>query len=112
MSMSGRTAEFERLKEYLTAERGEIPYPADRGCPEGRGERRARWDRARAQKRGGGSVAVPFDTAFAASRYAAEPAATQPADREYERRWAMILLEQAMARLRADYEHVRADRGV
>ena len=25
---AGRTAEFEQLKEYLTAERGAIPYPA------------------------------------------------------------------------------------
>jgi RNA polymerase sigma-70 factor (ECF subfamily) len=63
------------------------------------------WDRQRAQKRGGGSVAVPIDTVFAESRYAAEPAPTQPVDREYEQRWAMTLLEQAMARLRAEYEH-------
>ncbi len=62
------------------------------------------WDRAKAQKRGGGSVAVPFDTDFAESRYAAEPTATQAADREYEHRWAMTLLEQAMAHLRAEYE--------
>ena len=63
------------------------------------------WDRARAQKRGGSCVAVPVDTAFEESRYAAEPASTRPADREYEQRWALTLLEQAMARLRAEYEH-------
>jgi RNA polymerase sigma factor (sigma-70 family) len=62
------------------------------------------WDRARTQKRGGGSVAVPFDSTFAESRYATEPAASQPADREYEHRWAMTLLEQSMARLRVEYE--------
>jgi RNA polymerase sigma factor (sigma-70 family) len=62
------------------------------------------WDRAQAAKRGGGNVAVPFDTAFAESRYAMDSAAAQPADREYEHRWAMTLLEQAMTRLRAEYE--------
>lgn len=62
------------------------------------------WDRSQAQKRGGGSPAVQFDTAFAESRYAAEATTTQPADRDYERRWAMTLLEQAMAQLRLEYE--------
>jgi RNA polymerase sigma factor (sigma-70 family) len=62
------------------------------------------WDRSQAQKRGGGCAAVPLDTDFAESRYAAEPVTAQPADREYEQRWAMTLLEQAMARLRAEYE--------
>jgi RNA polymerase sigma-70 factor (ECF subfamily) len=62
------------------------------------------WDRAHAEKRGGGGVPVPFDTAFAESRYAMDSAAAQPADREYEHRWAMTLLEQAMTRLRAEYE--------
>jgi RNA polymerase sigma-70 factor (ECF subfamily) len=62
------------------------------------------WDRARAQKRGGGNVAVPIDTAFAESRYAADPAGAQPPERAYEHRWAMALLEQAMTHLRAEYE--------
>lgn len=62
------------------------------------------WDRAQAQKRGGGSAFVPFDTAFAESRYAVEPPPTLPAEREYEHRWAITLLAQAMTRLRTEYE--------
>jgi RNA polymerase sigma-70 factor (ECF subfamily) len=62
------------------------------------------WDRAHAEKRGGGGVPVPFDTAFAESRYAIDSTTPQSADHEYERRWAMTLLEQAMTRLRSEYE--------
>lgn len=62
------------------------------------------WDRAHAQKRGGGSAFVSFDTAFAESRFAAERPSTLPAEREYEHRWAMTLLGQAMALLRTEYE--------
>jgi RNA polymerase sigma factor (sigma-70 family) len=66
------------------------------------------WDRAQAQKRGGGQVAVAFDTAVAEQRYQQERADTLPPDRLYERQWAMTLLEQAMTRLRA--EHVSGGR--
>ena len=59
-------------------------------------------DRALAEKRGGGRIA-PLDTGRAESRYAAEPDRTGEADRVYERRWALTLLERAMAALRAHY---------
>ena len=62
------------------------------------------WDRSRSAKRGGGHACVPMDTEFAETRYAQEPAATIPADSLYERRWALTLLDQAMAALRAEYE--------
>jgi RNA polymerase sigma factor (sigma-70 family) len=62
------------------------------------------WDRARAQKRGGGVAPVSFDTAMAEDRYLQHGAAADSAERLYERQWAMTLLEQALARLRADYE--------
>jgi len=62
------------------------------------------WDRTQAAKRGGGQRSVPLDTKFAETRYAQEPAATMPADFLYERRWALTLLDQAMASLRAEYE--------
>jgi RNA polymerase sigma-70 factor (ECF subfamily) len=62
------------------------------------------WDRAQAQKRGGQAPHLPLDTALAESRYETEPPAELPADRLYERRWALALLDQTMARLRAEFE--------
>lgn len=61
------------------------------------------WDRARAQKRGGGQVAVPLDTELAEQRYRVEPAEGATADRLFERRWALTLLDQTMARLREEF---------
>lgn len=61
------------------------------------------WDRARAIKRGGHISIVSLDTELAESRYLGETADSLPADQIYERRWALTLLDQAMARLRADY---------
>ncbi len=62
------------------------------------------WERARAQKRGGGQVVVPLDTTMAETRYQHEPAAPRSADYVYDRRWALTLLEQTMARLRREFE--------
>jgi len=62
------------------------------------------WDRARAQKRGGQAAHLPLDTALAESRYETEATRELPADRLYERRWALTLLEQSMARLRGEFE--------
>jgi DNA-directed RNA polymerase specialized sigma24 family protein len=64
------------------------------------------WDRIKAQKRGGGVVFIPLDAELAESRYAADPATAEPADRDYERRWAVTLLEQTMAELRREYEQL------
>jgi DNA-directed RNA polymerase specialized sigma24 family protein len=61
------------------------------------------WDRARAQKRGGGRALVSLDADAAERRYHDEPADTMTADRIYERRWALTLIEQTIARLRDDY---------
>lgn len=63
------------------------------------------WDRARRLKRGGGQATIPLDTAVAEQRYQAEPSSDLlPPDRIFERRWAMTLLDQALERLRAEYE--------
>ena len=62
------------------------------------------WDRARAVKRGGGQVFLSLDEIE--SRYRLEPADSVTAERIYERRWALTLLEQVMKRLRA--EHAQA----
>jgi len=61
------------------------------------------WDRARAQKRGGGQRLVPLDADYAERRYHAEPADTMSADRIYERRWALTLIEQTVGNLRKEY---------
>ncbi|OAI47368.1 hypothetical protein AYO44_09675 [Planctomycetaceae bacterium SCGC AG-212-F19] len=60
-------------------------------------------DRARAQKRGGGRTLLALDFAAAAERYHREPAHTQTADKLFERRWALTVLQEALARLRDEY---------
>ena len=59
------------------------------------------WDRNRARKRGGGAVLFSFDELDAESRLQHEPA-TDSAEKIYDRRWAMTLLDAVMARLRAE----------
>jgi RNA polymerase sigma-70 factor (ECF subfamily) len=69
------------------------------------------WDRARAQKRGGGRETVSFDAMAAEERYALEPSDSASADQLYDRRWATDLLERARAQLRTEYtEANRAER--
>ena len=65
---------------------------------------RDEWDKLRAQKRGGGQAVISLDAGDAESRYALEPADTLTADRIFERRWAMLLLDRALERLRAEHE--------
>jgi RNA polymerase sigma factor (sigma-70 family) len=60
------------------------------------------WDRAHRQKRGGHATHFSLDTGLAEARYDSEPAMDLPADRIFERRWALTLLERAMARLREE----------
>ncbi len=59
------------------------------------------WTRNRTQKRGGGAVLFSFDELDAESRLRHEPATDSP-EQIYDRRWAMTLLEQVMARLRTE----------
>ncbi len=61
------------------------------------------WDRQRAQKRGGGQAPLPFDTAIAERQYQAEPDPGAAADRAFERRWALTLIERTLARLREEF---------
>jgi RNA polymerase sigma factor (sigma-70 family) len=62
------------------------------------------WEKARAQKRGGGQCAIPLDGEIAESRYAAEPVQALTMDEVYEKRWALTLIEAVFARLRQNYE--------
>lgn len=58
--------------------------------------------RASAQKRGGGRV-VSFDAMNAESRYAAEPRDERTPEKEFDRRWALRLLDEVMRRLEGEY---------
>ena len=59
--------------------------------------------RAMTLKRGEGRPLVPLQELLARERADAEPADTLSADRIYERRWALTLLEQVLARLEEEY---------
>jgi RNA polymerase sigma factor (sigma-70 family) len=61
------------------------------------------WERAHAQKRGGGTTHFSLDTALAEERLDQEQAVTLPPDRAYDRCWALTLLDQAMSRLENEY---------
>ena len=61
------------------------------------------WDRARAQKRGGGATIISIDEATAEGRYRDEPVDGETAERLFDRRWALTLLERVLAHLRAEF---------
>lgn len=64
---------------------------------------RGEWDRARAQKRGGGRQLISWDGAEAEGRYLQESAASLSPDKVFEKRWAATLLEQVLHQLRRDF---------
>jgi len=59
------------------------------------------WHRGMRQKRGGGQQLLSLDTAE--TRFAAEPPLVP--DELYDRRWAMTLLDESLARLEQEFEH-------
>ena len=61
------------------------------------------WDKARAQKRGGGAQVMPlrYDTAETRCGQAVAPGDTP--DRAFDRQWALALLEVVLGRLRGEY---------
>ena len=61
------------------------------------------WHKARAQKRGGGQVPIPIDASTAESKCGIDPADHLTAEKIYERRWALTLLDQVLHRLRDEY---------
>jgi RNA polymerase sigma factor (sigma-70 family) len=62
------------------------------------------WDKARAQKRGGGVPSVPLQFDTAETRYGHEPADAITPEQSYERRWVLALLEEVLNQLRREYE--------
>jgi RNA polymerase sigma factor (sigma-70 family) len=60
-------------------------------------------DRARCLKRGGSLEIIPLDTKLAEAHYQRGPVDSLSAEKIFDARWAMTLLDQAMGRLSADY---------
>jgi RNA polymerase sigma-70 factor (ECF subfamily) len=61
------------------------------------------WDKARAQKRGGGRIPIPINIGTAETSCGFEPVDNVTAEKIYERRWALTLLAQVLRRLREEY---------
>jgi RNA polymerase sigma-70 factor (ECF subfamily) len=60
-------------------------------------------DRAGARKRGGGRPLAPLHFDNAEGRYSREPSHDATADKLFERRWAVTLLDRALARLGEEF---------
>ncbi|OAM89252.1 sigma-70 family RNA polymerase sigma factor [Termitidicoccus mucosus] len=60
-------------------------------------------DRAEALKRGGGSTIIPLNENALEDRYAAGAASLSP-EKAYERRWAIAVIDHALAGLRAEFD--------
>lgn len=67
------------------------------------------WDKATARKRGGGVKVFSFDAGEAEDRYRREPADALTPEKIFERRWAMMVLEQTLSAL--EQESRQAGRG-
>jgi|SRR5258706_4281333 len=61
------------------------------------------WTRAHRLKRGGGQIIIPLDASDPEERYRLELFDDWTAERIYERRWALTVLEQAMFALKSEY---------
>jgi RNA polymerase sigma-70 factor (ECF subfamily) len=61
-------------------------------------------DRAKALKRGGGVAIRSLDGGAAESRYSLEPAHDATPEKLFERRWALVLLQNVFTRLRQEQE--------
>lgn len=67
------------------------------------------WMKARAQKRGGGRPILSLEEAEAENRYRLEPLDDSTPEKLFDRRWALTVLEQAAAHLRAEYQAAGKD---
>lgn len=61
------------------------------------------WDKARAEKRGGGDAVLSLDDASAERRYLQEPSSELTPEKVFDRRWGMTLLDQALKQLREEF---------
>ena len=61
------------------------------------------WDKARTLKRGGGHQIISLDAEEAEGRLMQEAAATDSPEKAFDRRWALTLLDRALAQLREEF---------
>jgi RNA polymerase sigma-70 factor (ECF subfamily) len=61
------------------------------------------WDRAAAQKRGGGHTLVSWDERDAEGRYVNEPVDDSTPEKIFEKRWAATLLELVLKKMREEF---------
>ena len=61
------------------------------------------WDRANAQKRGGGRERLSLDWETGESRLSLEPTHSDTPEREFERQWALTLLDVVVRRLQDEF---------
>src|SRR6266571_5185734 len=61
------------------------------------------WERARAQKRGGGQPLLPWDERSAESRYQLDATPDLAPDQVFDQRWALTLFQQALTRLHQEF---------
>src|SRR5581483_11396817 len=62
------------------------------------------WDKAKAQKRGGGRVPISLDFESADSSLRMEPTTELTPEQVYDREWAMALLARILERLQGEHE--------
>jgi RNA polymerase sigma-70 factor (ECF subfamily) len=67
------------------------------------------WNKARAQKRGGGRQFVSLDFASAEGRFDLEPTDEASPDKIFAKTWAVALLDEVLSQLEAEYQ--QAGRG-
>ncbi len=61
------------------------------------------WDKSQAQKRGGGRAPISIELSLAEAAYRLEPVDEITAERAFQRRWALTLLDSVLNQLRAEY---------
>ena len=62
------------------------------------------WDKANAQKRGGGVTFLSLDDLDPEARYHLEPRDEETPEKAFQRRWALTLLELTLSRLREEFQ--------
>lgn len=62
------------------------------------------FEKSRAQKRGSGLEVFSLDLARAEQRYDLEPAVSETPDKDFDKKWALALLETVMTQLEAEYK--------